>query len=201
MEIYEYIVQSLFILVFLSLFIVTIIYAWMVFKSEKYLAVKELEKQVQIARADLKFEYKMAVLNYKSNQNTRHKKRNEERAKYNYLKCLGYSRDVCKKRSKWTYERIQVQHEQINKVHIIDDNNYLNGVYTEFTPELPYIIITGERAIGKSQFSKVMSTWNRGIQYYSVQRLIDVSLEFRTRAEKVLIIRDIEDLEKRYPKE
>ena len=42
-----------------------------VFKSDKYLAVKEMDKQVRISKLDLKFEYKMAKLNYKSTRDKR----------------------------------------------------------------------------------------------------------------------------------
>ena len=171
MEILEYILRLLAVLGFCAFLIYSIWVSYKIFKSDKYLQVKQQYRNVEIAKADLKYEYKMAVLNYKSNRNTRQAKRRVMEQAYNSMLSM---RD---------------------KFDIIDDNNYLNGEFVEFDPDYPYIIVTGERAIGKSQFSKVMSIWNQGMQYYSVQRFITLPLHIRSNAERSIIIRDIAQME------
>ena len=74
---------------------------------------------------------------------------------------------------------------------IIDDNNYLNGKYVPFNPQIPYIIVFGARAIGKSQYSKAMSVYNSNVQYYSVQRLFELPIYFINNAKKIINISEV----------
>lgn len=128
-----------------------------IFKSDKYLAVKEMDKQVRFTKNDLKFEYKMALLDYKKTKKSKIKQRD----------------NFCPESTGLNYS-------------VIDDNNYLNGKFANFRPGIPYIIVIGERAIGKSQYSKVMSFYNRGVQYFSCQRLSAVDDGFIEGASKLI---------------
>jgi len=82
----------------------------------------------------------------------------------------------------------------IKYTKIIDHNNYLNGKFVTFDPDKPYIIIVGERAIGKSVYSKAMSNYNKDIQYYSVQQLSHVNREIRIKAINIIAIQNILDI-------
>lgn len=68
MDVVEYIIQSIFIIILFGFMLAGLVYSIMVFKSDKYLQVKEMDKQVRIARIDAKAEYKMAVLDYKQSR-------------------------------------------------------------------------------------------------------------------------------------
>ena len=76
---------------------------------------------------------------------------------------------------------------------IIDDNCYLNGISVVFNSTKPYIIVVGDRGIGKSVYSKVMSAYNKGVQYYSAQRLVQLDYIIRKRAIKVIAIQNVTD--------
>jgi len=71
---------------------------------------------------------------------------------------------------------------------IIDNNNYINGVSTPFDLRFPYVIVTGDRAIGKSQYCKAMSNYDRYCNYYSVQQLCKMAVKFRIGAKKIVHI-------------
>lgn len=68
-------------------------------------------------------------------------------------------------------------------ITIIDDYAYLNGISINVSPyqlkKYPYIIILGDRGIGKSVFSKIMSQYNRNVIYISFQRLDDIYFTFK----------------------
>ena len=80
--------------------------------------------------------------------------------------------------------------KKINK-SIIDDNNYLDGEYVEFDSEIPYIIVVGQRAIGKGVYSKAMSKYNKGIQYYSTQQLSYLDRRIREGSIDIISIQKI----------
>ena len=75
---------------------------------------------------------------------------------------------------------------------IIDDNCYMNGKECIFKENIPYILVLGQRAIGKSQYSKVMSKYNKGVQYYSAQKLEYLDMRIRKGAIKRIMIGEIE---------
>lgn len=75
---------------------------------------------------------------------------------------------------------------------IVDDYVYLDGE-SKKKPDwrLPYILVVGERGIGKSVYSKSMSEYHSGVQYISVQTLGGVHVTFRNHAEKIIILQEV----------
>jgi len=72
---------------------------------------------------------------------------------------------------------------------IIDDFCYLDGICTN-RPDwnLPYVLVAGERAIGKGVYAKAMSVHDVGVQYITVQTLDGVSSYHKASAESIIII-------------
>ena len=75
---------------------------------------------------------------------------------------------------------------------ILDDNCYMNGKECIFNENIPYVLVLGQKAIGKSQYSKAMSKYKKGVQYYSTQRLELLDKRIRTGAINRIMIGEIE---------
>ena len=61
---------------------------------------------------------------------------------------------------------------------IIDDNCYVDGIAIELDFEIfnnhEYVLVFGERGIGKSVYSKAMSKYDSGVLYISFQTVNDI---------------------------
>lgn len=82
-------------------------------------------------------------------------------------------------------------YDKISDLDIIDDNCYLNGKESKFDIMEDYILVVGELGIGKSQYSKLMSKFNKNIQYYSEQRLDTIHRAIRDQSIKIIDIRKV----------
>ena len=82
-------------------------------------------------------------------------------------------------------------YDKISEFEILDDNCYKNGEEVKFNILDHYIIVVGSVGIGKSQYSKIMSKFNRDIQYYSEQSLDIIHKAIRDKAIKIIIISEV----------
>lgn len=85
-------------------------------------------------------------------------------------------------------EFMTVEHKTLGDLGIIDDNCYKNGSQVEFDASKPYMIVTGSRGIGKSVYSKFMSYYNKGVQYYSEQQLRNIDPDIVESAIRIIHI-------------
>ena len=74
---FEIIMLNIFRFIFFGWMIYATVTAYLIFKSDKYLQVKEMDKQVRFAKIDAKYEYKMALLNYKESKKKLNRRDND----------------------------------------------------------------------------------------------------------------------------
>ena len=86
-------------------------------------------------------------------------------------------------------------------MYIIDDYNYINGESKDYDPAFPHIIVVGCLGVGKSSYCKIMSGYDRDVNYISVQSLTHLgsypigcrSVVFIPKAKKIIHIKDVTD--------
>ena len=76
---------------------------------------------------------------------------------------------------------------------VLDDYVYLNGEsQPKINWKLPYIIVCGDRGVGKSSYSRIMSSYecNKGIQFISFQSLTQIAPTFVMHVLKIIEIKE-----------